>query len=569
VAVEAGIWKMPEPAGWKPALRSAASLAAASGFQPPVSKTMRGCGWGAMEPPIHLVRQGRLKHDSVVLLCSNSQMQQFQARSRFLRFIRRGGLWLTVIAVLLLVFSATGWAAKGTPAKVVADPLSEATNHLGLWIWDAKAADKQTCRLWKSFVIPPGTSVTRAILRITVDNGYRLFLDGREIGRGSDWRSITEYDVTWLLSPGRHVLAVEGFNDRLEAGLILGLYIQLLDQRTIEIVSDNTWFIVPNTVAHWEQQKMAPGSWPHATVVGFMHQPPWEIWPFGLSVEPPLRPIIVHFWQTGWFQLTLVTICALAVLFCLWLMTQLTAQSKAQGFLQIERARIARDIHDDLGARLTNLVLLGEVAQSELPADSGTRSQINEICEKARDLSHAMDEVVWAVNSRRDTLRDFATYVCKYAQFFLGSTPIRCRLDVEPEMPPAAFDLPIRRNLFLAVKEALNNAAKHSEASEVFLRLYRHNQKVTVVVEDNGRGFDPAQADAARNGMNNMKQRMDEIGGIFGLASQPGSGCRVEFTVPLSHSSGSSWLARHRRTPAEAERAPAGAETPSSAPAHS
>jgi signal transduction histidine kinase len=451
----------------------------------------------------------------------------------------------------------------------IANQLAEATNHLGLWIWEAKAADKQMCRLWKSFVIPPGASVSRAILRITVDNGYRLFLDGREIGRGSDWRTITEYDLTWLLSPGRHILAVEGFNDRLEAGLMLGLDIQLLDQRTIEIVSDNTWFIVPNTVPNWMARKMAPPAWPHATVVGFMHQPPWERWPFGISVEPPLMPIIVHFWQTGWFQLTLVTVSTLAILFCLWLMTQLTAQSKAQRFLQVERARIARDIHDDLGARLTHLVLLGEVAQSELPADSGTRTQINEICEKARDLSHALDEVVWAVNSRRDTLRDFVTYVCKYAQFFLGSTPIRCRLDVEPEIPPVAFDLPIRRNLFLAVKEALNNTAKHSGASEVFLRLYRHNQKVTVVVEDNGRGFDPAQADAARNGMTNMTQRMDKIGGIFSVASQPGSGCRIEFTVPLNHSSYPSWLARHRRPSLEVESAPSGAAASSPDPARS
>jgi len=222
----------------------------------------------------------------------------------------------------------------------------------------------------------------------------------------------------------------------------------------------------------------------------------------------------------------------------------LTAQSKAQRVLQIERSRIARDIHDDLGARLTHLVLLGEVAQSELPAEARTRGQLNEICDKARELSHAMDEVVWAVNSQRDTLRDFATYVCKYAQFFLNTTPIRCRLDVEPGIPPALFDLPVRRNLFLAVKEALNNAAKHSEASELFVRIYRHNQKLTVVVEDNGRGFDPDQADATRNGMVNMIQRMNEIGGQFAVASQPGNGCRIEFTVPLNHGTYPAWLSR-------------------------
>jgi signal transduction histidine kinase len=500
----------------------------------------------------------------------DSQMPQLEPKSWISLLRRLRTCWLTAAAGLLISAATPAFSAGPLATNnSITDPLAEATNHLGLWIWDAKAADKQTCRLWKSFVIPPGASVTRATLRITVDNGYRLYLDGREIGRGSDWKTITEYDITWLLPAGRHILAIEGFNERLEAGLILGLDIQLLDQRSIEIVSDNTWFIVPNTLPNWVEQKMAPGSWPHATVVGFMHQPPWDKWPYGISVEPPLRPIIVHFWQTGWFQLTLVTVCALAVLFCLWLMTQLTAQSKAQHFLQIERVRIARDIHDDLGARLTHLLLLGEVAQSELPADSGTRAQINEICEKGRELAHAMDEVVWAVNSRRDTVRDFATYVCKYAQFFLSSTPIRCRLDVEPEIPPAAFDLPIRRNLFLAVKEALNNTAKHSEATEVFLRLYRHNQKLTVVVEDNGRGFDPAQADAARNGMTNMAQRMGEIGGTFSLASQPGNGCRVEFTVPLHHSTNFSWLTGHRRSPIEIESAPPGAAVPPPNPAQS
>jgi signal transduction histidine kinase len=490
-------------------------------------------------------------------------MPQIQPKSRFKILIRRGLPWLAVILWFSSLFPAAGRVDEGASTNSTAALLSEATNHLGRWIWDAKTFDKQTCRFWKSFVVPPGTIVSRATLWITVDNSYQLFLDGREIGRGSDWRTLTEYDVTWLLNSGRHILAVEGFNDRLEAGLIFGLQMQLADQRVIEIVSDSTWRVVPNTLRNWTDQKVARFEWPYATVVGSIHQRPWENWPIGFTVEPPLHPIIVRFWQTAWFELTLVLVCALAVLFCLWLMTQLAAQSKGQRILQIERARIARDIHDDLGAQLTHLVLLGEVAQSELPADSGTRAQINNLCEKARDLSHAMDEVVWAVNSRRDTLRDFVSYVCKYAQYFLGSTPIRCRLDVEPEIPALPFDLPVRRNLFLAVKEALNNAAKHSQASEVFLRIYRHNQKATVVVEDNGMGFDPAKADLARNGMINMSQRMGEIGGLCAVTSQPGGGCRVEFTVPLIHTSFPGWLPWHRHPRVEGEVLPPGALRPS------
>ena len=243
-----------------------------------------------------------------------------------------------------------------------------------------------------------------------------------------------------------------------------------------------------------------------------------------------------------------------ALLWSIWLTTQLSAQSKAQRFLQVERARIARDIHDDLGAQLTQLVLLGEVAQSEQPAESATRAQFNQICERARELSHAMDEVVWAVNSKRDTLRDFVNYVCKYARIYLDGASIRCRLDVEPEIPADTFELPVRRNLLLAVKEALNNAAKHSGADELFLRIYRKDKELVVAVEDNGQGFDPAQITGERNGMGNMAQRMGEIGGECSINSQPGSGCLVVFTVPLDATPRRGWFRWHRNhAPDEAE----------------
>lgn len=159
---------------------------------------------------------------------------------------------------------------------------------------------------------------------------------------------------------------------------------------------------------------------------------------------------------------------------------------------------------------------------------------------------------MWAVNSRRDTLQDFVNYVCKHAQFFLKATPIRCRLDVEAEIPPVTFDLPVRRNLFLAVKEALNNAAKHSAADELYLRIWRHGQNLSVAIEDNGRGFDAAALSGERNGLGNMVQRMAEIGGQCRVESQPGSGCRIEFTVPLTvplRARWPKWL--RRRPPAE------------------
>ena len=430
---------------------------------------------------------------------------------------------------------------------VVDPPVGEETGNgldrrwgVGAWIWAASTFDKQTCRMWRSFEIPRGATVVRAKLHIGVDNGYRLMLNGRELGTGSDWRSITEYEIGLLLDPGRHVLAVEGFNDNREAGMLFGLRIELLDGKVITIPSDASWRVAPVDDRGWELRKEAPTSWAKATVVSAFlpRNGLWEERRPTMTVKVPvLRPVELHFWQRGWFQSALWGVIVVSVMFCLRLMGRLAVQSKAQALLNVERARIARDIHDELGARLTELALEGEVIQTELPAGAIVRPKLEALCEKARAVSGAMDEVVWMVNSRRDTLRDFANYACRHAQRFLEPTPICCRLDVDADLPEVLFELPVRRSLLLGVKEALNNSVKYSGASELFLRIQLRGQTLFVVVEDNGAGFDLELADPVRNGLSNMTERMKEVGGNCLIRSQPGSGCRVEFQVPLPRSS--------------------------------
>jgi signal transduction histidine kinase len=415
------------------------------------------------------------------------------------------------------------------------DWVFEATNQLRSWIWETNTFDAQICHLWKTFEIPEGTQVMSASLRLSVDNNFILYLDGQEIGQGSNWRTVTKFDPTPLLQqPGRHVLAVDAYNDKEEAGLILGLEITLTNGSVQEVFSDDTWWVVPNSLKKWTLRQTPLPDWHHAKVVADTHDHPREVWPLGLAFGPPLHLVVVYFWQRGWFQLTLLVICVLALLISARLMIRLSAQSAAQAFMNRERARIARDIHDEFGAQLTLLVLRAEVAQRGELLNSSAQIKFNQLGEQARQLSNGLDEVVWAVNSQRDTLRDFVSYVCKYARVYLEATPIRCRLDVAEEIRAASFDLPVRRNLFLAVKEALNNAAKYSAATELFLRIHCRDQKLVVEVEDNGQGFDPATASADRNGLANMTQRMTEIGGHFELISGPGRGCRVVFTVPLS-----------------------------------
>lgn len=406
---------------------------------------------------------------------------------------------------------------------------------VGSWIWSAEMKPQQEIGFWRAFEIPSGASVTNARLRIAADNFYRLHLDGRRLGQGADWRILTEYDVSLLLPPGRHVLAVTGVNDFDWAGLLLGLRIEYADGSLLEFGSDTEWRVVSADEPGWEKRAQPDPSWRRAVVVAPFGGAPWKSSGFSSAkLAPQLFPVEIYFWQRGWFQASLATVCGVVILICLYLGSRLVIQSREQQVVRRERARIARDIHDDLTAGLTKLVLLGETTQTDLPRNSAIRTQITQLCEQARGLLGSMNETIWVINSQRDTVRDLVSYVSKYAETFLRSTPIRCRFDIEREPPAVPCDVGTRRNLFLAVKEALNNVVRHSGATEVHLRCRWDDDVLVVVVEDNGLGFDPAEADPHRNGLSNMQQRAVEVGGHCEIFSRPGRGCRVEFQLPLN-----------------------------------
>lgn len=448
------------------------------------------------------------------------------------------------LVILVLVWARTTSGA-GQPADDPTPGLSvvrgqnipaDAKQGLGAWIWTDKTFDRQSCRLWKEFKIPPKARVISARLRMTADNGYSFYLDGRELGRGADWRGITEYDLTNLLPPGPHVLAVDAFNDYFLAGLILALRIELEGGQQLAITSDPSWRVVPENLRGWEKIRRADPAWPHAVIIPTESVPQWtdQTWPYDYVTVPPFQPVVIPLWQQPGLHIALAVASGLALFACGALLFRLAIHSKEQRLLNLERARIARDIHDDFGTRLTRLVLEGEVAKSELPENTGPRERLARITDGLREALGAMDEVLWAVNPRRDTVKDFVTYLCEYAQTFLQPTRIQCLLEVEPHLPALSFDLPLRRSLLLAVKEAINNVAKHSQATKMSLHIHRQESNLVVIVEDDGVGFETDRPATDRNGLNNMAQRMSEVGGACRISSQPGQGCRVEFRMPLA-----------------------------------
>jgi signal transduction histidine kinase len=199
-----------------------------------------------------------------------------------------------------------------------------------------------------------------------------------------------------------------------------------------------------------------------------------------------------------------------------------------------ERSRIARDIHDDVGAALTQISLLGELGRREGASAADMHGQLARVTAKSREAVRALDEIVWTVNPRNDSVARAASYICQAVQDLLRDSGIRCRLQVPDDLPDAGLAARVRHNLFLAVKEAVNNVIKHAGATELRLALTAGAGEFGVRIEDNGCGFDPAGVPPERNGLGNMRRRLADVGGRCEITAGIGRGTVVAFIVPIT-----------------------------------
>ena len=213
------------------------------------------------------------------------------------------------------------------------------------------------------------------------------------------------------------------------------------------------------------------------------------------------------------------------------------AEAGRQHALERERSRIARDLHDDFGAGLTEIAMHSDWVRRDLAQGptAETQRRMDRVCQSAIELTRSVDEIVWALNPANDTLDRFANYLMQSAKLFLDAAGLRARFDIPPELPAITLAGTTRHHLFLAVREALNNVTKHAHADLVRIELRVEATGLHIAVQDNGRGFLPAEAGAAgtQEGLESMRQRMEEIGGQFLLTSHPGTGTRAEFLLPL------------------------------------
>jgi signal transduction histidine kinase len=205
--------------------------------------------------------------------------------------------------------------------------------------------------------------------------------------------------------------------------------------------------------------------------------------------------------------------------------------------MEQERSRVAHDLHDELGAALTEVGMLAGLVKSTAVPEHKKGGYLDRLSEVSHDTVTALDEIVWAVNPRYDSVGGLAGYFLLFAQRFLELPGIRCRPRISESMTAHPLGSHQRHGLFLAFKEALNNIVRHSGASEVLLSIDVEEGNLRIRVSDDGCGFDPLSGHPlGSEGLANMAERMAKLGGKCDISAEPGEGTMVEFTLPLGRS---------------------------------
>jgi signal transduction histidine kinase len=265
----------------------------------------------------------------------------------------------------------------------------------------------------------------------------------------------------------------------------------------------------------------------------------------GQSVELMLEP---HFWQTWWF----FTLCGIAAVGIVGgtaryvtyrRMQKKLTQIEQQRAVEQERTRIARDVHDELGAKLTRISFQGGIATCSLNDPVETRKQIEEMSAAAREAVSSLHEIIWAADPQNDSVEGLLAHISQHAEEFFNACAIRCEVVTPEQIPEHHISARARHNLFLAIKEAINNAAKHAKATRVLIEIIIRTNELEILVSDDGAGFkiDPAievppgrTKPTGHHGLVNMQERLKSINGRCEIHTQEGLGTTIHFVIPLN-----------------------------------
>ncbi len=258
------------------------------------------------------------------------------------------------------------------------------------------------------------------------------------------------------------------------------------------------------------------------------------------SVKQIAVPIIVQpaYWQTWWFTLLWMAAMVLVPIAFVWLLLSRRYQlrlsaAKALEARDQERLRISRDMHDEIGAGLTEIAIMSELARKDAETDGRqlASSKVKGIGERTRSMLGAMSEIIWATDPRNDDPKRFVAYLREYCGQFFENTELHAEYDFSRANTECFVPADFRRSVLLILKEAINNVVKHAEASHVFISLSLEEGELSLVVRDDGQG--DLNGDTQNgHGLANMRDRAISIGGVCKVSSQE-SGTEVRLRAPL------------------------------------
>ncbi|MGE4488216.1 MAG: two-component regulator propeller domain-containing protein [Kiritimatiellales bacterium] len=261
----------------------------------------------------------------------------------------------------------------------------------------------------------------------------------------------------------------------------------------------------------------------------------WNSTPVALQIT--VQP---HIWETWWFKTGLyIGGTVLIVVFSLGVAERINRRklilTEKQHAVEQERTRIAMDLHDEIGSELTRLSMLSHRVARAFRRNELDRApaQVTEMEYAARKLVWTLDEIVWVVSPINDTLDNLIAYISKYVSEFLHEAGIPCETDIPIELPDYQISGPVRHNIFLAVKAAVSNAAKHSNATQITLHVEMLSEMVQITIVDNGKGLTDTEDQRFQNGIKNMRKRMTLVGGEMLIFSNRDKGTTVKFMIPL------------------------------------
>ena len=258
---------------------------------------------------------------------------------------------------------------------------------------------------------------------------------------------------------------------------------------------------------------------------------------YAFRIRPP-------WWQTTWFSALIALMLAAGIGWGIrsYTLRRLAAQRvvlEHQQAIEKERTRIATDMHDDLGAGLSRIKFLSDTIGIKQQRQQPIDEEVSGIRDYSKEMMDKMGEIVWALNQKNDLLSDLLSYTRSYAAAYLVQAGIRSNIEAPEEFPFRFVSGEFRRNVYLAVKEALHNVVKHSQAQEVYIRMEVISPspstptELVIVLRDDGIGFDRTVIRPYANGLQNIERRIGELGGILVIESNLGSGTKLTLSAPL------------------------------------